>query len=87
MVEQTLDLEQLDNHMYVLKPEYDPQLQELANTIAEIRDSLDEEHTTVGSDLGLELNKKLHLENSSQWGYCFRITKTVSGGGFSKAGC
>ncbi|KAG8902921.1 MutS-like protein [Tulasnella sp. 403] len=76
MVEQTLDLDQLDNHMYVLKPEYDERLQALADILTETRDGLDEEHRTVGSDLGLSLDKKLHLENSSNWGYCFRITKS-----------
>jgi DNA mismatch repair protein MSH2 len=31
----------------------------------------------VGRKLDLELNKKLHLENSQQYGYCFRLTKNV----------
>ncbi|KAG8982990.1 MutS-like protein, partial [Tulasnella sp. 427] len=76
MVESTLDLEQLDHHMYVIKPEYDERLQALADTLTEVRDGLDEEHRNVGADLGLQLNKKLHLENSNNWGYCFRITKS-----------
>ncbi|KAG8936053.1 MutS-like protein [Tulasnella sp. 408] len=76
MVESTLDLEQLDHHMYVIKPEYDERLQSLADILTETRDGLDEEHRNVGADLGLQLNKKLHLENSTNWGYCFRITKS-----------
>lgn len=48
------------------------------STMTEVRDGLDEQHREVGRDLGLELNKKLHLENSNNWGYCFRITKSVS---------
>lgn len=78
MVESTLDLDQLDHHMYVIKPEYDERLQSLADILTEVRDGLDEEHRNVGADLGLQLNKKLHLENSNNWGYCFRITKSVS---------
>ena len=31
----------------------------------------------MGRKLDLELNKKLHLENSQQYGYCFRLTKNV----------
>jgi DNA mismatch repair protein MSH2 len=31
----------------------------------------------VGRDLGFELDKKLHLENSQVYGYCFRLTKGV----------
>ena len=37
MVEQTLDLDQLDNHNYVVKPDYDEQLQELHNKLQEVR--------------------------------------------------
>ncbi|KDQ60242.1 hypothetical protein JAAARDRAFT_32621 [Jaapia argillacea MUCL 33604] len=75
MVEQTLDLDQLDHHNYVIKPDYDERLQELAARLHEIRDGLDEEHQEVGRDLGLDLDKKLHLENSQTYGYCFRLTK------------
>jgi DNA mismatch repair protein MSH2 len=35
MVEQTLDLNELDNHNYVIKPDFDAQLQELANKLME----------------------------------------------------
>lgn len=37
MVEQTLDLKELDNHNYLIKPDYDPRLQELAEKLAEVR--------------------------------------------------
>ena len=45
--------------------------------LSQARDGLDEEHRTVGGDLNLELDKKLHLENSQNYGYCFRLTKNV----------
>lgn len=78
MVQQTLDLDELENHNFVIKPEYDSRLQALADKLKEIRDSLDEEHQEVGRDLGFELDKKLHLENSPTHGYCFRVSKSVS---------
>jgi len=78
MVEQTLDLSELERHNYVIKPDYDDRLQRLADQLCKVRDALDEEHQDVGRELGLELNKKLHLENSSTYGYCFRLTKNVS---------
>lgn len=37
MVEQTLDLKELDNHNYLIKPDYDPRLQELAEKLTEVR--------------------------------------------------
>jgi DNA mismatch repair protein MSH2 len=36
MVEQTLDLDELENHNYVIKPDYDPKLQELADKLTEV---------------------------------------------------
>lgn len=78
MVEQTLDLEELSSHNFVIKPDYDDRLRALADRLVKVRDGLDAEHRTVGRELGLELDKKLHLENSQQYGYCFRLGKSVS---------
>ncbi|KAJ7221858.1 DNA mismatch repair protein [Mycena haematopus] len=75
MVEQTIDLEELDRHNYVIKPEYDDNLGALAEKLSETRDGLDKEHKSVGRDLDLGLDKKLHLENNQTYGYCFRVTK------------
>ncbi|KAK0457398.1 muts domain V-domain-containing protein [Desarmillaria tabescens] len=80
MVEQTLDLDQLDHHSYVIKPDFDPRLKEFAEELSKIRDGLDEEHQSVGDDLNMELDKKLHLENSQVYGYCFRLTKNDAKG-------
>ncbi|KAF8634825.1 hypothetical protein AX17_004076 [Amanita inopinata Kibby_2008] len=84
MVEQTLDLNELENHNYVIKPDYDSRLRALADKIYQVRDGLDKEHSKVGRELKLELDKKLHLENNQIYGYCFRLTKNdakaVSGG-------
>jgi DNA mismatch repair protein MSH2 len=77
MVEQTLDLSELERHNYVIKPDYDTRLRKLADQIRAARDGLDEEHRDVARDLNLELDKKLHLENSATYGYCFRLTKNV----------
>lgn len=77
MVEQTLDLSDTTSHTYVIKPEYDERLQDLAEQLGKLRDNLDNEHRRVGRDLDLELDKKLHLENKDTVGYVFRITKTV----------
>lgn len=78
MVESTIDLDALDRHDYVIKPEYNTKLQAFTATLTEARDALDQEHRRVGKELGLELDKKLHLENNPTYGYCFRLSKTVS---------
>lgn len=36
MVEQTLDLSELDNHNYVIKPDYDARLQTLSDKLIEV---------------------------------------------------
>ena len=37
MVEQTIDLQQLDRHVYMIKPDYDDRLQALSTKIMEVR--------------------------------------------------
>ena len=78
MVESTLDLDELSSHNFVIKPDYDDRLRELANKLMEVRDGLDAEHRATGRELDLELDKKLHMENNATYGYCFRLTKGVS---------
>ncbi|KAG1859576.1 hypothetical protein DFJ58DRAFT_284084 [Suillus subalutaceus] len=75
MVGSTLDPEELENHNYAIKLGYDERLQALADKLVEIRDSLDAEYRATGKDLDLDLDKKLHLENSQNYGYCFRLTE------------
>ena len=77
MVQETIDLDELENHNFVVKPEYDEEREELADKLKTIRDGLDAEHKRVSRELDLELDKKLHLENSQVHGYCFRISKNV----------
>lgn len=78
MVQDTLDLDELENHNFVVKPEYDAYLEELAEKLKSVRDELDAEHRRAAGDLSLDLDKKLHLENSPNWGYCFRMSKNDS---------
>ncbi|TFK25372.1 DNA mismatch repair protein MSH2 [Coprinopsis marcescibilis] len=75
LIEETIDLEELDKHNYVIKPDYDTELQKLHDQLNDVRDGLDKEHRRTGNDLNLELDKKLHLENNPTYGYCFRLTK------------
>nr|ASF90284.1 hypothetical protein SPAR01119 [Bartheletia paradoxa] len=78
MVESTLDLEELENHNFVIKPEFDVKLQEYKERLSQIRDELDNEHRRVGTALKMDIEKKLHLENHSSFGYSFRVTRNVS---------
>lgn len=79
MVEATLDLDELTNHNFVIKPDFNDRLRNIKERLDEVRDNLDDQHAKAGRDLGMELNKKLHLENHSTYGYCLRVTRNVSG--------
>ncbi|WVR08513.1 hypothetical protein IAU60_005568 [Kwoniella sp. DSM 27419] len=79
LVEDTIDLDELSNHNYVLLPTYDEQLQQFKEQLMSIRDQLDAEHHRVGDDLGVDIEKKLHLENHQVYKYSFRITKAEAG--------
>lgn len=78
MVEETIDLSELSRHEYVLRPQLDSELARIKDLLIEIRDGLDEEHVRVGRDLGLDIEKKLHLEKHQVYQYSLRITKAVS---------
>ncbi|OXG96130.1 DNA mismatch repair protein MSH2 [Cryptococcus neoformans A2-102-5] len=75
MVEDTIDLDELANHNYVILPTIDEDLQRFREELLNVRDQLDDEHRRVGNDLGLDIDKKLHLENHQVYKYSFRITK------------
>lgn len=79
MVEMTLDLDELAYHNYVIKPDFDDTLRTIRTKLDTIRDQLDEQHAKAGHDLRLDTEKKLHLENHSSYGYCFRVTRTEAG--------
>ncbi|WVQ85977.1 hypothetical protein IAT38_008145 [Cryptococcus sp. DSM 104549] len=75
MVEETIDLDELANHNFVILPSIDEELQRYRDELLSVRDQLDEEHRRVGDDLGIDIDKKLHLENHQVYKYSFRITK------------
>jgi DNA mismatch repair protein MSH2 len=78
MVEETIDLDELANHNYVLVASFDPNLEEIRDKLIVVMDSLDAEHERVANDMGLDLEKKLHLEKHHVYGYSLRVTKAVS---------
>lgn len=78
MVEETLDLDELEHHNFVIKAGFDDRLQTIKSSLDAVRDNLDNEHRRVGKDLNMELDKKLHMENHGTYGYCLRLTRAVS---------
>ncbi|GAA5883128.1 hypothetical protein JCM16303_006105 [Sporobolomyces ruberrimus] len=76
MVETTIDLSELSNHHFIIKPEFDDSLVMLRDKLETIRDGLNALHQEVADDLGFETDGKvLHFEANSLFGYCFRLTR------------
>ena len=76
MVETTIDLDALERHEFIIKPEFDESLKILRKKLDKVKYEIDVEHTDVSNDLGQEIGKKLFLENHRVHGWCFRLTRT-----------
>ncbi|KAH3728455.1 hypothetical protein DPMN_054412 [Dreissena polymorpha] len=74
MVEATMDLNQVDNHEFVIKADFDEGLTALKERIDSLEESIKGQINKVARDLGLEPNKVLKLESNAQLGYYFRVT-------------
>jgi DNA mismatch repair protein MSH2 len=76
MVETTVDLDALDNHEFIIKPEFDDSLRIIRKKLDKLRHQMSEEFDAAASDLGQEKDKKLFLENHRVHGWCMRLTRT-----------
>lgn len=87
MIEQTVDLESLENatsassisSLIQINPEYDEKLMELQNERERIESEMHRLHEDAAIDLGMEIDKKLKLEQNTNHGWCFRLTRNDSG--------
>ena len=76
MVETTVDLDALDRHEFIIKPEFDENLRTIRMRLDKLKRDMEAEHKSVGLDLNQETDKKLFLENHRVHGWCFRLTRT-----------
>ncbi|KAI9593906.1 putative DNA mismatch repair protein MSH2 [Syncephalis fuscata] len=80
MIELTIDLEQADAHQYVIRANFDESLQECQDRLDEIFKEMQNEYRQMAHQLHMEQDKKIKLEKSNLYGYCFRITRTEAAG-------
>lgn len=84
LVETTVDLESLDmatsmsGSSVQINAGFSEALTELSGKLDQVREQLSREHGKVADDLGMEMDKKLKLENHHVHGWCFRLTRTDS---------
>ncbi|KAL5002262.1 muts domain V-domain-containing protein [Aspergillus recurvatus] len=79
MVETTVDLDALENHEFIIKPEFDDSLRIIRKKLDKLRHDMHLEHKAVAKDLDQEMDKKLFLENHRVYGWCFRLTRNEAG--------
>ncbi|KAK3317869.1 DNA mismatch repair protein msh-2 [Cercophora scortea] len=79
MVETTVDLDALDNHEFIIKPEFDDSLRIIRRKLDKLRYDMNKEYDNAASDLGQERDKKIFLENHKVHGWCMRLTRTEAG--------
>ncbi|OAA64681.1 DNA mismatch repair protein, MSH2 [Niveomyces insectorum RCEF 264] len=79
MVETTVDLDALDNHEFIIKPEFDDSLRIIRRKLDRLRLDMDREFAEAARDLHQERDKKLFLENHKVHGWCLRLTRTEAG--------
>jgi len=79
MVETTVDLEAMDNHEYIVKPDFDDALKMIKKKLDKLKREMNDEHRAASKDLGQEMDKKLFLENHKVHGWCMRLTRTEAG--------
>lgn len=74
LVETTVDLDEVENHEYLIKAEFDESLQECKDNLDYVVTQLESELSKAARDLGLEKGKTIKLESNSQLGHYFRVT-------------
>jgi DNA mismatch repair ATPase MutS len=74
LVELTIDLKAVDNHEYIVKAEFAPQLKELGKTKSGILSKMESLRNEVADEINLE-EFKLKLNHAANHGHHFRITR------------
>ncbi|CAM1503805.1 Fc.00g013960.m01.CDS01 [Cosmosporella sp. VM-42] len=80
MVEQTVDLNALDRHEYIIKADFDKSLRIIRKKLDQLDKDIRAEFISSAQDLGQEPDKKIFLDtNHKVHGVCMRLTRQEAG--------
>ncbi|KAI8070861.1 putative DNA mismatch repair protein MSH2 [Gongronella butleri] len=79
LVESVIDLEAIENHEFLIRADYSSDLQDLRRQMDDVKRAMDKEHRRTGERLDKDIDKKLKLEKSPVYGYCFRLPRADAG--------
>ena len=74
MVEATIDLKQVEQGHFMIRPDFDDSLGELREQLDEVLEKIEKQEGKVCAELGVEPGKVMKLEHNSQYGYYYRVT-------------
>ncbi|KAI8321206.1 DNA mismatch repair protein [Martensiomyces pterosporus] len=76
LVEISVDLAMADSHEFMLRTDFDQDLEEIRGSMDREMRCIIEEQAHVSEALDLEANKKLKLEKHSTFGHCLKVSRT-----------
>ncbi|EGD78393.1 MSH2-Ex5 isoform [Salpingoeca rosetta] len=77
LIEKTIDLAEVDNHQYLIKPSFNEDMQSARDRMDELQGQLPAVLSKASADLGLDAQKTVKLERDSKTNqFHFRVSRT-----------
>lgn len=75
MIEDTIDFDALSRNEFLLRPDFDSELQEISKEKGVVLDAMEPEFRRVCQTMKLDAGKKCKMERNNIYGYYFRVSR------------